>query len=46
MKPERPLLRWHGGKWLLALERTECLWLNAAAIERLGAGPLFDRSAA
>lgn len=26
--------------------RTEVLWLNPAAVERLGSGPLFDRNAA
>lgn len=25
--------------------RTECLWLNPATMERLGSGPLFERSA-
>lgn len=29
-----------------ALERTECLWLNPAITDRMGAGPLFDRDAA
>jgi len=28
-----------------ALERTECLWINPAALDRLGAGPLFGAAA-
>ena len=29
-----------------ALDRTECLWLNEAAVEKLGGGPLFGVQAA